>query len=202
MKPITVWAHSIYTVMETLNLFGTPIILDRRVFDTQSHMESRARYHTNTVSATGQFEAHTDPGSEPAFEPLVEWTRELASKTIFPNARVQSLWCWSGVDYANPPHKHPNVSWAAVYCVQAGQPDTTIPQNGHTVLYSPLASNYWDPGVDHLRTQATWSTQLEQGDLLLFPGYLLHSAHYRGTVPRTIIAMNLEWLADDAHRYS
>lgn len=189
------------SMLDRRTLFGTPIIMHNRVFDTQDLLLIAARNHT-TKSTRGEYHADTQPMQDPLFEPVKRWVTDTANKEIFPDARVQSLWTWSSAAYSNPPHRHPNVSWAAIYCVEPGEPDDSLHLNGHTVLYSPLASNYWDPGVDHLRTQAHWSARLNRGDLLLFPGYLLHSAHYSGTVPRTIIAMNLEWLPSDAHRYS
>lgn len=180
-------------MLDHRTLFGTPIIMHNRLFESHDDLVLAAREHT-TRSERGVFVGTGSAADDTRFEPVAAWIMEIASSEIAPNARPQSLWTWSSNQYSNPPHIHPNVSWAAIYCLEPGDPQGDDPLNGHTVLYSPLRSNYWDPGVDYLRTQSHWSARLNRGDLLLFPGYLQHSAHYSGTTPRTIVAMNIEWL--------
>jgi uncharacterized protein (TIGR02466 family) len=93
-------------------------------------------------------------------------------------------------------HHHHNCSWCGIYYAQAGdanEPDETGGcRNGGNRFYSPIAygGSYWDVGNEYMRT-GTYNITPEDGLLVLFPSYLLHSAlPYRGTKDRIVISFN------------
>lgn len=95
-------------------------------------------------------------------------------------------------------HQHHQCSWCGIYYVQAG--DVEPPQqnsgarNGINRFYSPLGSGgtYQDDGNIYLRN-SNFDVTPEDGLLVLFPSYLLHSAlPYSGEQDRVVIAFNAQ----------
>jgi uncharacterized protein (TIGR02466 family) len=92
-------------------------------------------------------------------------------------------------------HDHGSCSWCGVYCVQAGNVDEAKhPNSGRTKFYDPRRttnSQYegrYDPG---LTLDRPLYIPPEDGQLVLFPNYLLHEqVPYFGTEPRIIISFN------------
>lgn len=86
-------------------------------------------------------------------------------------------------------HTHPNCSWCGVYCVEQGD-STATPRNGTTRFDSPIDTSYIDLGSEAYITGGMWICP-EDGQLVLFPSYLHHSATpYAGTRDRIVIAFN------------
>ena len=69
-----------------------------------------------------------------------------------------------------------------------------VVKGGKNRFFKPFATSYYDPGVDHLYANSMWSSEPEDGILVLFPSYLLHCADpYEGTQKdRIAIAMNMK----------
>ena len=95
-------------------------------------------------------------------------------------------------------HHHHNCSWCGIYYVQAGDVDaadtTGGARNGVNRFYSPIATggSYWDFGNEYLRT-GNFDVTPEDGLLVLFPSFLLHSAlAYRGEKDRIVISFNAQ----------
>lgn len=90
-------------------------------------------------------------------------------------------------------HHHHGCSWCGIYYVQIGDGVTDeLRHNGISRFYSPLAIGgaYQDYGTEYLQT-GTYNVKPEEGMLVLFPSYLLHSAlPYKGEKDRIVIAFN------------
>jgi uncharacterized protein (TIGR02466 family) len=93
-------------------------------------------------------------------------------------------------------HHHHACSWCGIFYVQIAASGRTAAggaPNGGSRFYSPLATGglYRDYGNKYL--VETMDAPLEDGLLLLFPSYLLHSGlPYRGDVDRILIAFNAQ----------
>lgn len=189
------------SMIEILNLWQTPIIKTSRIFDNHNKILDIAIESTGTEAANGTFLPGKNFIDNPELVVLNRWILDTANNAItelnkefwedrhFP--KFKSMWSWSSCEYLNPYHSHPNTSWAGVYCLEPGSSDNTQ-HNGSTIFYNPASWGiYLDAGVAFLDKRAYYIDNLKKGDLILFPGYLKHSARYTGTVPRTIIAFNL-----------
>jgi uncharacterized protein (TIGR02466 family) len=91
-------------------------------------------------------------------------------------------------------HYHHGCSWCGIYYVQVGEsgrkPGGGAP-NGSSRFYCPFLSGgqYVDYGNRYLK--GSLDMPIEDGQLLLFPSYLLHSGlPYRGGEDRIVIAFN------------
>ena len=63
-------------------------------------------------------------------------------------------------------------------------------QNGINRFHSPLNSSMVDAGNHYLASNA-WDWEPQDGHLLIFPSYLMHSAlPYNGDIDRIIISFN------------
>lgn len=91
-------------------------------------------------------------------------------------------------------HHHHGCSWCGIFYLQigdSGRAATGGAPNGGSRFYSPLATGgmYRDFGTKYLAE--TLDAPLDNGLLLLFPSYLLHSGlPYRGADDRILIAFN------------
>ena len=97
------------------------------------------------------------------------------------------------------PHNHPNASWSAVYCVQAGDKDPEHEDSGALVLHNPRTAGamYSDPGNLRLIPRFSHDSvklRLRASDLIIFPSELVHSVTpYLGPGERITVAANF-WL--------
>ena len=93
-------------------------------------------------------------------------------------------------------HNHPMASWSGVYCVDAGDPVPDRPNNGSLRFLDSRTSAgmYLDPGNAHLHAPFGFGDRaynLAEGQLLLFPSYLLHEVTpYYGSRERITVAFN------------
>ena len=95
-------------------------------------------------------------------------------------------------------HQHHQCSWCGIYYVQSGDVDPPsqngAARNGINRFYSPIGTGgtYQDDGNMYLRN-SNFDVTPEDGLLVLFPSYLLHSAlPYRGEQDRVVIAFNAQ----------
>lgn len=92
-------------------------------------------------------------------------------------------------------HYHGGCSWCGIYYVQLGETGPSASggaPNGGSRFYSPLATGggYKDYGNKYLES-AYVDPPINDGMLILFPSYLLHSGlPYRGAQDRIVIAFN------------
>ena len=93
-------------------------------------------------------------------------------------------------------HSHPMASWSGVYCVDPGDRVPDKPNNGMLRFIEPRvnANMYLDPGNAHWKPPFGFGElgfELEAGQLLLFPSYLMHEvAPYYGNKERITVAFN------------
>ena len=93
-------------------------------------------------------------------------------------------------------HKHLNTSWGGIYYLEAGECGQTKDENGDLRMngtnrfYSPIQYFCLDPSMEYLRHDAA-DISPENGVLVIFPAYLLHSATpYIGKTDRVVISFN------------
>ena len=93
-------------------------------------------------------------------------------------------------------HKHLNTSWGGIYYVDAGECGEVVDEdgisrmNGTNRFYSPIQYFCLDPSMQYLRHDAA-DISPENGVLVIFPAYLLHSATpYSGKRDRIVISFN------------
>jgi uncharacterized protein (TIGR02466 family) len=97
-------------------------------------------------------------------------------------------------------HNHPMASWSGVYCVDPGKNDSDKPDSGLLSFVNPSATNsmYLDPGNARIVSPFDYGTrniQMEPGQLVLFPSWVLHDVKpFEGEGERITVAFNC-WFA-------
>lgn len=89
-------------------------------------------------------------------------------------------------------HSHPNCSWCGIYYLDPGEANLDQ-RNGINRFYDPRvnAEHYADPGTAYLGSQGFWDFSPIEGQVVIFPSYLKHSAlPYFGQKDRVVIAFN------------
>lgn len=89
-------------------------------------------------------------------------------------------------------HSHPNCSWCGIYYVDAGDCEI-VTRNGSNRFYDPrfCADQYLDAGTAYINSNGFWDFQPTEGQMVIFPSYLKHSAlPYFGQQDRVIVAFN------------
>lgn len=99
-------------------------------------------------------------------------------------------------------HNHPMASWSGVYCVDPGDPAAPGVTNNGTLRFLDMrtsANSYIDMGNAYLGSPyciADLAFNLQPGQLLLFPSYLVHEVSpYFGRRERITVAFNA-WVKD------
>ena len=102
-------------------------------------------------------------------------------------------------------HFHGDCSWCGIFYVRVGdyaRSPTGGAPNGGSRFYSPLAAGGRFKDLGNRFLDITYvDPPIQDGTLLLFPSYLLHSAlPYRGESDRIVIAFNAQILpAENSH---
>ena len=89
-------------------------------------------------------------------------------------------------------HSHPNCSWCGIYYLDPGESDLGS-RNGVNRFYDPRinADHYSDAGSAYINQQGFWDFEPVEGQIVIFPSYLKHSAlPYFGDKDRVVIAFN------------
>ncbi|MAY42055.1 MULTISPECIES: putative 2OG-Fe(II) oxygenase [unclassified Neptuniibacter] len=89
-------------------------------------------------------------------------------------------------------HSHPNCSWCGIYYLEPGECELGS-RNGVNRFYDPRinADHYSDVGTAYLGEHGFWDFEPVEGQLVIFPSYLKHSAlPYFGEADRIVIAFN------------
>ncbi|MHA7880500.1 MAG: TIGR02466 family protein [Saccharospirillum sp.] len=89
-------------------------------------------------------------------------------------------------------HSHPNCSWSGIYYLQAGESDLAT-RSGVNRFYDPRtnAGQFQDAGSLYLANQGFWDFAPVEGQVILFPSFLRHSAMpYFGRTDRIVLAFN------------
>ena len=184
--------------------WSTPIFRDNKIFDNHQDILSLAKNSTESVGYKNTVHENLFiPGTaiikKPEIAELKNWLLDTVYevavnrnkgywKTNYSPTFVD-MWVWSSNNYENPLHGHANASWVGIYCLDPG--DGT----GALNLYSPLPWGiYTDAGNSFLEKEFVQWNNLQKGDLIMFPGYIKHSAQYRGETPRVVIAFNIMFI--------
>lgn len=89
-------------------------------------------------------------------------------------------------------HSHPNCSWCGIYYLDVGDSDFER-RSGVNRFYDPRlnADHYLDAGAMYLNASGVWDMAPVDGQVVIFPSYLKHSAlPYFGESERVVIAFN------------
>lgn len=89
-------------------------------------------------------------------------------------------------------HSHPNCSWCGIYYLDIGNANFAE-RNGLNRFYDPRnnADHYLDAGSQYLNSTGLWDIEPVNGQVVIFPSYLKHSAlPYFGDRDRLVIAFN------------
>jgi uncharacterized protein (TIGR02466 family) len=94
-------------------------------------------------------------------------------------------------------HNHPMASWSGVYCVKAGTHDADQPNSGVLSFLNPFVLNtmFVDAGTAQLAAPFNMlgkkDFRLEEGQIVLFPSWLLHEVKpFLGDDERITVAFN------------
>jgi uncharacterized protein (TIGR02466 family) len=93
-------------------------------------------------------------------------------------------------------HNHPMASWSGVYCVDDGQPDPAVPNNGVLRIHHPMpmSNMYLDAGNYRIKppfAMQPFDLNLRAKDIVLFPSWLMHEVTpFFGARKRITIAFN------------
>jgi uncharacterized protein (TIGR02466 family) len=162
---------------------------------------------TGTKSASGLYESHFDLFSQEdeSLQRLVKFIETtLASAICVANSQearpqdiqIQFVDSWYHITNEggfHDAHVHHGCSWCGIFYLQLGDSGqgTKSAPNGGSRFYCPFNTGgaYRDYGNKYLTSSV--DAPIENGLLLLFPSYLLHSGlPYRGTDDRVVIAFN------------
>lgn len=91
-------------------------------------------------------------------------------------------------------HSHPNCSWCGIYFIDTDACDFSQ-RNGVNRFYDPRinADHYLDAGALYLNAEGIWDIEPIEGQVVLFPSYLKHSAlPYFAQKDRVVIAFNCQ----------
>ena len=91
-------------------------------------------------------------------------------------------------------HSHPNCSWCGIYYLDIGNAELAT-RNGVNRFYDPRnnADQYLDAGSQYLNSTGFWDIEPKEGQIIIFPSYLKHSAlPYFGEKDRIVIAFNAQ----------
>ncbi len=89
-------------------------------------------------------------------------------------------------------HSHPNCSWCGIYYLDIGETNFEA-RNGLNRFYDPRvnADHFLDAGSQYLNSTGIWDIEPQNGQVVIFPSYLKHSAlPYFGSKDRIVIAFN------------
>lgn len=102
-------------------------------------------------------------------------------------------------------HNHAMASWSGVYCVDPGEDDGTTKGSGELTFLHPnaMATMFIDRSISNFRPPYAYGPrplQLEAGQLVLFPSWLLHEVKpFIGNGTRITVAFNGWFRMREAH---
>ncbi len=118
------------------------------------------------------------------------WPEEATASAI-----ITESWCHITESGGyHDAHSHPNCSWCGIYYLDIGDADFES-RNGINRFYDPriCSDHYLDAGSQYLNSTGIWDVAPVEGQLVIFPSYLKHSAlPYQGDNDRIVIAFNAQ----------
>lgn len=119
-------------------------------------------------------------------------------------AHVEIIESWYHITHTggfHDAHSHPNCSWCGIYYLAPGESDFQS-RSGLNRFYDPRvnAEHYQDAGTAYLSSHGVFDMEPKEGQVILFPSYLKHSAlPYFGQQDRVVIAFNAQVHLDSRH---
>ena len=88
-------------------------------------------------------------------------------------------------------HNHAQNHWSGVYYVSTGQPDSSIPFNGHIEFNDPRPGAAMAPHSGGFELSPRYSLDPKEGLMIIFPSFLEHYVHpFIGEDVRISVAVN------------
>ena len=178
----------VYDLKNQGKLSGVSDIAKTNVF------ESKFDFFTSELKSVQELKVFCENSLMHAVGEVNQYDVDYMSR-LTPNLRES----WAHVTNDNgyhDAHVHLNTSWGGIYYVNANEcgqildTDGNSRVNGVNRFYSPINYFTLDPSMDYLRHNVAdiWP---EDGVLVIFPAYLLHSAtSYIGEKDRVVISFN------------
>ena len=147
---------------------------------------------------TNCFRDYTDPALRDlgrlAFRAIRSYLQDVYAEEKPPRLEISGWPMVQPYGHNVPAHHHIGSHLSAVYyCdVPRLRPDTPIQNSGALVLHDPRAVNRdWEPAGALAREFKYFEIPVKTGLLVIFPGYIMHSAQpWFGDAPRICYAMN------------
>lgn len=201
--------------MQTYNLWPVPFYdfrwnehLDHKTRLKQICDEQSSLHRQSNVSPDAKRDLYESPFDfleidDPSVLALSHYIKECffkaaaaSNKEYWPpglniEINIHESWCHVTHDGgSHDRHIHPNSSWSAIYYLDTADMDNKS-KNGVNRFYCPYNNMYLDAGQMYLSTYNSIDIRAEEGQLLVFPSWVDHSAlTYRGQRNRYIIAAN------------
>jgi uncharacterized protein (TIGR02466 family) len=213
---VKLWPTMIFSARwEELDRFGKPLI--EHLIELKSQQANRidSGVAVDSKSQQGLYESNFDLflDPHPSVANLVRFiSNAVATAVAIANDRqvdanslvveyVDSWYHISNEGGFHDAHFHHGCSWCGIFYLQVGNTGRqgSGAPNGGSRFYSPLGlgGGYRDFGNKYLHSSV--DPKVEDGMLLIFPSYLLHSGlPYRGDVDRIVIAFNAQIFLDPA----
>lgn len=209
LKGIQLWPTMIFTrTWEHHGVEGPKVLAFLRDMQAGQSKVIDSSVAVGAKSAQGLYESHFDlfRSANESLRHLVQFIESsLALAVCVANnqeARPQDVVIdfidsWYHITNAggfHDAHVHHGCSWCGIFYLQIGSSGERVGSsapNGGSRFYSPfnLGGGYRDFGNKYL--SATIDPPIEDGQLMLFPSYLMHSGlPYRGEADRVVIAFN------------
>jgi len=156
--------------------------------------ESPFDFFNSTLQSVQDLKIFCEESLMNVVQDINQYDEKVMSKLV-PNLRES----WAHVTNNNgyhDAHKHLSTTWGGIYYLDAGECGEVIEEDGVTRMnganrfYSPIQYFTNDPSMQYLRYDVA-DVPPENGVLILFPAYLLHSATpYIGKKDRVVISFN------------
>lgn len=209
LKGIQLWPTMIFTRTWEHHCVQAPKILAHlRDMQASQGKAIDSSVAIGAKSAQGLYESHFDlfRTADDSLRQLVQFIdRSLAVAVCVANKQaarpedvvIEFIDSWYHITNEggfHDAHVHHGCSWCGIYYLQVGSSGNRVGSsapNGGSRFYCPfnLGGGYRDFGNKYL--SATIDPPIEDGLLMLFPSYLMHSGlPYRGDADRVVIAFN------------
>jgi len=203
---ISVWESQLFVINNPLHQQLKQPLLDF-IYDYQSKQQEAVASQVAPTAKRQLFESELtlmdelDPAIQQTRSLLEELVSEIATEINQPywpegaegNALITESWFHiTQKGGYHDAHSHPNCSWCGIYYLDVGDCDFDL-RSGVNRFYDPrnCADHYLDAGSQYLNSTGIWDVAPSEGQIVIFPSYLKHSAlPYFGEKDRVILAFN------------
>ena len=178
----------VYDLKERKESSGVADIAKKNLF------ESKFDFFNSKVKGVQELKLFCEESLMAVVKDVNQYEDDFMSKLV-PDIRES----WAHITNDNgyhDAHKHLNTSWGGIYYLAADECGEVVDENGISRMngtnrfYCPIQYFCLDPSMQYLRHDAA-DISPEEGVLVIFPAYLLHSATpYIGKRDRVVISFN------------